>query len=116
MSALAAGRGTFVAGWLEAEGFLVAHPEARVLLVTYDEPLPTEYASYSFASAVRVRRWAPASARGGATRRRAATCASRRQDDSLPLAPLFLAWMLSSDDSLHASADGQGWIWTRAAT
>ena len=113
VSALAAGRGTFAAGWLEAEGFLVAHPEARVLLVTYDEPLPPEYASYTsqapcaYGVGVLLRR---AAERPGVVLRPAAV----KEDDSLPLAPLFLAWLLSSDALLHASADGQGWMWTRA--
>jgi len=114
MSALAAGRGTFAAGWLEAEGFLVAHPTARALLVTYDEPLPAEYANYSSQ--------APCSYAVGLLLRRAAgqpglalRPAAAHGSDFLPLAPLFLAWMLSSDESLHASADGQGWIWTRTA-
>jgi len=113
VSALAAGSGTFAAGWLEAEGFLVTHPEARVLLLTYDEPLPTEYAGYSsqapcaYAVGLLLRR---AARRGVALRP-----APVKQDDSLPLAPLFLAWMLSRDASLHVSADGQGWAWTRTA-
>jgi Beta-ketoacyl synthase, N-terminal domain len=116
MSALAAGRGTFVAGWLEAEGFLVAHPDARVLLVTYDEPLPAEYASYcsqapcAYAVGLLLRR---AAGRPGVTLRAAQP---EGNDDPLPLAPLFLAWMLSSNNSLQASVDGQGWIWTRTAT
>jgi hypothetical protein len=114
MSALAAGRGTFAAGWLEAEGFLDAHPAARVLLVTYDEPLPTEYAAYSSQ--------APCSYAVGLLLRRAAgqpgfalRPAPSKDGDSLPLAPLFLAWMLSGDESLEASAEDQGWIWTRTA-
>ncbi len=112
VSALAAGSGTFAAGWLEAEGFLVTHPEARVLLLTYDEPLPTEYASYAsqapcaYAVGLLLRR--AAAQRGIALRPAAA-----RQDDSLPLAPLFLAWMLSKDESVRVSADGRGWLWTR---
>jgi hypothetical protein len=114
VSALAAGRSTFAAGWLEAEGFLVARPEARVLLVTYDEPLPPEYASYSsqapcaYGVGLLLRR-----ARGQAGV--ALRSAPVKQSDSLPLAPLFLAWLLSGDASLYASADGQGWIWTREA-
>jgi 3-oxoacyl-(acyl-carrier-protein) synthase len=115
VSALSAGCGTFVAGWLEAEGFLVAHPEARVLLVTYDESLPTEYAGYSSqapcAYAVGLLlRLAPGEL-GAALR-----TAPAKETDFLPLAPSFLAWILSSDESLHASADGQGWIWTRTAS
>jgi hypothetical protein len=116
MSALAAGRGTFVAGWLEAEGFLVAHPGARALLVTYDEPLPTEYASYcsqaacTYAVGLLLRH---AVGQRGVTLRPAQ---AKENDDPLPLAPLFLAWVLSSEDSLQTSADGQGWIWTRTAT
>jgi len=114
MSALAAGPGTFAAGWLEAEGFLVARPEARVLLVTYDEPLPAEYASYSsqapcaYGVGLLLRR---AAGRPGVALRSGAA----NENNSLPLAPLFLTWLLSSDASLHATADGQGWIWTRTA-
>lgn len=115
VSAVAAGRGTFVAGWLEAEGFLVAHPGGRVLLVTYDEPLPAEYSSYASQ--------APCTYAVGLLLRRAAgqpgvalRPAPAKENDLLPSAPLFLAWMVSSNDSLHASADGQGWIWTRSAS
>jgi hypothetical protein len=114
MSALAAGAGTFAAGWLEAEGFLVAHPEARVLLVTYDEPLPAEYASYSsqapcaYGVGLLLRR---AAGRPGVALRPARAA----ENAFLPLAPLFLCWLLSSDASLHATADGQGWIWARTA-
>jgi hypothetical protein len=114
MSALAAGSGTFVAGWLEAEGFLIAHPGARVLLVTYDEPLPTEYESYSsqapcaYAVGLLLRR---AAGEPGITLRPTPA----KENGFLPLAPLFLAWLVSSNDALHASVDGQGWIWTRTA-
>jgi hypothetical protein len=114
VSALAAGRSTFAAGWLEAEGFLVARPEARVLLVTYDEVLPTEYADYSsqapctYAVGLLLRR---AAGQPGVALRPAPV----KENDPLPLAPLFLTWMLSSDDSLHATVDDQGWIWTRMA-
>jgi hypothetical protein len=116
MSALAAGRGTFVAGWLEAEGFLVARPGARVLLVTYDEPLPAEYAGYcsqapcTYAVGLLLRHSA---GKPGVVLR--AAQAQHEDRDPLPLAPSFLAWLLSRDTSLHASADGQGWTWTRAA-
>jgi hypothetical protein len=30
------------------------------------------------------------------------------------MAPLFMAWVLSTDDSMRITADGQGWIWSRA--
>ena len=107
VSALAAGRGTFAAGWLEAEGFLLANPTARVLLVTYDEPLPADYASYStqapcaYAVGLLLRRTT-------GRQRVALHVASANEDDPLPLAPQFLAWLLSDEKSLRASADGLG--------
>jgi hypothetical protein len=45
--ALSSGASTFAAAWLEAEGFLSNHVDASVLLVSYDEALPPEYAAYS---------------------------------------------------------------------
>src|SRR4051794_15376597 len=110
--ALSAGASTFPAAWLEAEGFLAEHAEASVLLVTYDEVLLPEYASYStqrpcaHALGLLLR-----SARGegieiGAT--------PAELDEPLPLAPLFIAWLLSRQPSLRVTADGQGWTWRRS--
>jgi hypothetical protein len=108
---LASGGTTFASGWLEAEGFLVEHPQAQVLLVCYDEPLPHEYLPYStrmqchYAVAMMLR----LAARGGLTLR----TGRAEQDEPLPMAPLFIAWALSDTPTLRITADGQAFIWTR---
>lgn len=113
MISLASGGSTFASGWLEAEGFLVEHPDAHVLLVTYDEPLPQEYASFSpqtqchHALALLLRKH---SERGLVLQPTVA-----EQDEPLPLAPLFIAWATSDQPTLRVTADGQGWVWSRLA-
>jgi hypothetical protein len=113
MISLASGASTFASGWLEAEGFLVEHPEAQVLLVTYDEPLPAEYAGYSpqtqcqYALGLLLR--------NGGDRGLILREAPAERDEPLPLAPLFIAWAVSDDSALRVTADGQGWIWSRPA-
>jgi hypothetical protein len=110
--ALSSGASTFAAAWLEAEGFLLEHPEAAVLLASYDEPLPPEYASYSsqrqcaHALGLLLR-----SAHGGGV---ALEPAPAERDEPLPMAPRFIAWWLSGEPSLRITADGQGWIWRRS--
>jgi hypothetical protein len=110
--ALSAGASTFAAAWLEAEGFLSEHPDAAVLLVSYDEALPPEYAAYSaqtqcaHALGLLLR---SAKAAGAALEPAAA-----ERGEPLPMAPLFIAWWLSGGPSLRISADGQGWIWRRS--
>jgi hypothetical protein len=112
VSSLASGGSTFASGWLEAEGYLIERPEAQVLLVCYDEPLPPEYVPYStqtqcqYALGLLLR---AADERGLALH-----TAPAEQDEALPLAPLFIAWALSSEPTMRITADGQGWIWSRA--
>jgi hypothetical protein len=136
-SSVAAGASTFPYGWLEAEAFLVGSPGCRALLVAYDEALPAEYRAYSsqtqctYGVALLLR----LAARGGLT---LATTAPGG-DEKLPLAPLFAAWWqsaepslrletdpsprpetepslrLDAEPSLRLTADGQGWLWSRAA-
>jgi hypothetical protein len=112
VSALASGGSTFAAGWLEAEGFLLEHRQARVLLVAFDETLPPEYLRYSTQAQAEyalglLLRCAP---RGGLV----LETASPSEAGTLPLAPLFLAWALSKEQSFRTTADGQGWIWHRS--
>jgi hypothetical protein len=112
MSSLASGGSTFASGWLEAEGFLVEHPASQVLLVIFDEALPPEYLPYSaeapceYALGLLLR---TATERGFSLQ-----SAPVGPDETLPMAPLFMAWVLSTDDSMRITADGQGWIWSRA--
>lgn len=113
VSSLASGGSTFASGWLEAEGYLIEHPEAQVLLVCYDEPLPQEYLPYSpqtqcqYALGLLLR--------AGDGRGLELRAAPAEQDEPLPLAPLFIAWALSSEPAMPITADGQGWIWSRAS-
>jgi hypothetical protein len=110
--ALSSGPSTFAAAWLEAEGFLSQHPDATVLLVSYDEALPPEYASYStqrqctHALGLLLR-----SAQGDGV---ALEPAPAEHGEPLPMAPLFIAWALSGEPSLRIAADGQGWVWRRS--
>jgi hypothetical protein len=113
-SSVAAGASTFPYGWLEAEAFLVSSPGRRALLVAYDDPLPAEYRAYSsqtqclYGVALMLR----LAARGGVTLE---TTTPGGDDEKLPLAPLFAAWWQSAEPSLRLAADGQGWLWSRAA-
>ena len=110
-SALAAGPNTFAYGWLEAESFLCCNPRARVLLVSYDEPVPEEYRPYLrqkqclYALALLLR-----AADLPGVQLEPATAES---DETLPMAPLFMAWASSAERSMRITADGQGWVWSR---
>ncbi len=114
MTAIASGGSTFASGWLEAEGCLVTHPHAEVLLVSYDDPLPPEYVPYSTAArcghalALLLR---AAGGRGGFV----LEPAPAERDEPLPLAPLFIAWAGSAEPTLRVTADGRGWLWRRSA-
>jgi hypothetical protein len=108
--ALSSGASTFAAAWLEAEGFLAEHAEASVLLASYDEALPPEYAAYSSqrVCAYALDSWCARRTRAASSR--AGACG---RDEPLPMAPLFIAWLLSGERSLRITADGRGWIWRR---
>ncbi len=112
-SAIAAGANTFAYGWLEAEAFLAVRPHARVLLVSYDEPLPAEYRPYTaqkqclYGLALMLR---SADAAGITL-----DPAPAEQDEPLPMGPVFIAWAESGRRALQIPADGQGWEWRRSA-
>jgi hypothetical protein len=111
-TSLAAGAGTFAYGWIEAEAFLAANPGKRVLLVSYDEPVPEEYRSFATheqrAHALALVLGLAAS--GGLTLASSAAGDEERR----PLAPLFLEWALSPRTDFAVTAGGQGWVWRRA--
>jgi beta-ketoacyl synthase-like protein len=110
-TSVAAGAATFAYGWLEAESFLASNPGKTVLLVSYDEVLPVMYQPYvphaqrSFALALLLR----VAAEGGVTLQPA----REGVEELLPIAPLFMAWALSTDPALGLTAGGQGWEWKR---
>lgn len=110
-TSLAAGPGTFAYGWIEAETYLRSFPGRRVLLVSYDEVLPTEYRAYSrqeqrsYALALLL----AAAGSGGI----AIELTPARVEERLPLAPLFAAWALSREPKLELTAGEQGWAWRR---
>jgi len=110
-TSLAAGAGTFAYGWIEADAYLGRNPGHRVLLVAYDEVLPSEYRPYSrqeqrsYALALLL----AVAGSGGITLELTAGGAEER----LPMAPLFAAWALSKDPALDVTAGGQGWAWRR---
>jgi hypothetical protein len=111
-TSLAAGAGTFAYGWIEAEAFLAANPAARVLLVSYDEPVPEEYRSFATHE---QRAHAQALVLGSATSGGLGLASSAAGDEERrPLAPLFLAWALSARPDFAVTAGGQGWVWRRA--
>jgi hypothetical protein len=111
VSSLASGASTFASGWIEAEGLLLKNPGRQVLLVCYDEPLPTEYLPYS---TQRQCRYAlglllqPSTGRGFVLQ-----SAPAEREEALPMAPLFMAWALGAEPMLHVTAEGQGWTWRR---
>jgi len=110
-TSVAAGAATFAYGWLEAETFLALNPGKAVLLVCYDEVLPVEYQPYSrqvqrsFALALLLR----VAASGGLTLRQSHAGTEER----MPIAPLFMAWALSTEPTLRVTVGGQGWEWQR---
>jgi hypothetical protein len=113
-TSLAAGASTFAYGWIEAETYLRAHPTRRVLLVSYDEVLPSEYRAYSreeqrsYALALLL-----ATAGNGGI---AIELTPARAEERLPMAPLFAAWALSREPRLEMTAGEQGWAWRRVGT
>jgi hypothetical protein len=110
-TSLAAGAGTFAYGWIEAQAFLAARPDRRVLLVSYDEPLPAEYRVFS---AHQQRAYALAMLLGGATSGGLELePAPPHTEELAPLAPLFMTWALSSEATFSRTAGGQGWTWRR---
>lgn len=111
-TSLAAGAGTFAYGWIEAEAFLAANSGCRVLLVSYDEPVPEEYRSFATHD---QRAHAQALVLGVAVTGGLTLAASGAGDEERrPLAPLFLAWALSARPDFAVTAGGQGWVWRRA--
>lgn len=110
-TALASGASTFAYGWLEAEAYLVENPDARVLLVSYDDLLPTEYQPYSkqkqclYGLALML----CAAFDDGVELEKI----EAETDEELPMAPLFMAWWLSTEPATRITADGQGWAWSR---
>lgn len=115
-TSLAAGAGTFAYGWIEAAAYLAGNPGKRALLVSYDEPLPSEYRPYSgqqqrsHALALLLR----VAASGGF--RLEQSEAEAEAEEPAPLAPLFMAWALSSGPAFSRTAGGQGWTWRRFGT
>lgn len=111
-TSLAAGAGTFVYGWIEAEAFLATNPGERVLLVSYDEPVPEEYRPFTthdqrtHALALVL----GAAASGGLT----LASSAAGEEERRPVGPLFLAWALSAYPDFAVTAGGQGWVWRRA--
>ncbi len=113
VSAVSSGASTFPAAWLEAEGFLSQHADAAVLLASYDEALPPEYASASTRSCTYGLGLLLRAAHGDGV---GLEPASPGKDEPLPMAPLFIAWLLSGEPSLHVTAGGQGWRWRRTGS
>jgi len=113
-TSLAAGASSFAYGWIEAETYLEHHPSRRVLLVSYDEVLPSEYRAYSreeqrsYALALLL-----ATAGGGGI---TIELTPARVEERLPMAPLFAAWAQSREPELTITAGGQGWVWRRVGT
>jgi hypothetical protein len=113
ISSLASGGSTFASGWIEAEGFLSKHPQSQVLLVNYDEPLPGEYVPYC--SQTQCQYALGLLLRAADERAIVLKTSAAGNDEPLPLAPLFMAWALTLEETLRVTADGQGWTWTREA-
>jgi len=111
-TSLAAGPGTFAYGWIEAEAFLASNLSGRVLLVSYDEPVPDEYRSFATHDqrAHAVALVLGVAANGGLT----LASSTAGPEERRPLAPLFLDWALSTRPELRVMAGGQGWVWRRA--
>lgn len=110
-TSIASGGNSFACGWLDAQAFLTANPDATVLLVDFDEVLPEDYRGYSddadcdhaLALVLRLAR------ENGVALAPMAPGA----DEPLPQGPQFLAWLQSAAASLTLTTDGQGWRWER---
>ena len=111
VSSLASGASTFACGWIEAEGLLLEKPGRQILLVCYDEPLPAEYLPYSTQRQCRYALGLLLRASTG--HGFALQAAPAEREEGLPMAPLFIAWALGADATLHITVDGQGWTWSR---
>ena len=110
-TSIASGENTFAYGWIEAQAYLAAHPEHRVLLVDFDEVIPAEYQRYSariycdHALALML-----SVAPDGGIGMASAPC---DEDDVLPQGPRFAAWIQSESASLSITSEGQAWRWDR---
>jgi hypothetical protein len=114
VSSLASGGSTFASGWIEAEGYLSKYPNSQVLLVNYDEPLPRDYLPFCPQEQCHYALGLVLRAADLADRAIVLQTSAAGRDERLPLAPLFMAWALTLERSLHLTTDGQGWLWTRA--
>lgn len=110
-TSIASGPNSFAYAWIEAESYLAANPDHRVLLVDFDEVIPAEYSDYSkqvqcdHALALLLR--AVDDGGIGLSKDRSAP------ETFLPQGPQFLAWLQAGSNSLSLGADGQGWRWAR---
>lgn len=110
-TSIASGGNSFACGWLDAEAYIAANPQAAVLLVDFDEVIPAEYRNYSaqvdcdHVLALVLR----AAGENGVTLGRTAP----GDEDRLPQGPQFLAWLQTDAASLALTTDGQGWRWER---
>ena len=81
---------------------------------SYDEELSSEYRPYThqepraYALALLLR----AAASGGI---RLEVSEPSGEESASPLAPLFMAWVLSARPVLALTAGSQGWLWRRMA-
>jgi hypothetical protein len=108
---LASGANSFAHGWLEAQAYLAANPTHRVLLVDFDEVLPTEYQSYNvIANCEHSLAMSLRSARQGGIGLKSTTAGDANR---LPQGPQFLGWLQEGGASLSLTSDGQGWRWER---
>ena len=106
---MGSGANSFAHGWLEAQAYLAGNPTHRVLLVDFDEVLPTEYQPYnvitncehSLAMSLRL------ADQGGISLISTTACDA----NTLPQGPQFLGWLQGSNASLLVTSDGQGWRW-----
>lgn len=120
-TAIAAGAATLEAGFLEARALLSDTPEGSVLLVYYDEPLPSFYAdkvdAIQLSAAIALLLTLPHRAVEGDLRLKLSWAPPRGQnrDLSTPTHPaLRLAKILTGAEAAESLDDGRlTWTWSR---
>jgi len=110
-TSIASGMNSFAHAWLDAQAYLVGHPQHRVLLVDFDEVIPKEYRRYT--GEVDCDHALALLLTGARKDGIEMSPESDAGEQFLPQGPQFLAWLQGEQRALVLGGDGQGWRWAR---